>query len=67
MQKCVFMLGVFMRTTLEIEDELFREMKIQVAKRGGTLKQFVTKAIEKELSRSAAGEDRPRKRIALPL
>lgn len=40
-----------MRTTVELPDEVFREMKSLAARQGRSMKEFVLKAIEKELSR----------------
>jgi len=39
---------VFMRTTIEIPDELFRHVKASAALRGMTLKDLVIQAIERE-------------------
>ena len=46
----------FMKTTLEIPDELFREMKAAAALRGIKLKDFVTSAIADQLARSKSAE-----------
>lgn len=46
----------FMKTTLEIPDELFREMKAAAALRGMKLKDFVTIAISDQLARSKSAE-----------
>jgi hypothetical protein len=46
----------FMKTTLEIPDELFREMKAAAALRGMKLKDFVTIAISEQLARSKSAE-----------
>ncbi len=40
-----------MKTTLEMPDELFRRAKTTAAKRGQSLKQLVTTALEHELSK----------------
>jgi len=39
-----------MKTTLEMPDELFRRAKTVAAKRGQSLKQLVTTALERELA-----------------
>jgi hypothetical protein len=41
-----------MKTTLEIPDQLFREMKAAAALRGMKLKDFVTDAISEQLART---------------
>lgn len=40
-----------MKTTLEMPDDLFRRAKATAAKRGQSLKQFVTTALEHELAK----------------
>ena len=45
-----------MKTTLEIPDELFREMKAAAALRGIKLRDFVTSAIADQLARSKSAE-----------
>ena len=54
-----------MRTTIDIPDSLYRQMKATAALRGESVKRFVTAAIEQFLSapRAAAG----RKEVELPL
>lgn len=44
-----------MKTTLEMPDELFRRAKIVAAKRGQSLKQLVTTALEHELAGPVPG------------
>ena len=44
-----------MKTTLEMPDELFRRAKTVAAKRGLSLKQLVTTALERELEGPAPG------------
>ena len=44
-----------MKTTLEMPDELFRRAKTVAAKRGQSLKQLVTTALEHELAGPAPG------------
>ncbi len=53
-----------MRTTVDLPDPVFRKMKAAAALRGSTIKQFVQRAVERELS----SELRPRgSMLALPL
>ncbi len=42
-----------MKTTLEMPDELFRRAKAVAARRGQSLKQLVTTAVERELATPA--------------
>jgi hypothetical protein len=42
---------VFMRTTIEIPDDLFRRAKATAALRGSTLKELVVRALEREFAR----------------
>ena len=44
-----------MKTTLEMPDELFRRAKTVAARRGQSLKQLVTTALERELAGPAPG------------
>ena len=39
-----------MRTTIDLPNDLFRQVKSKAALRGETLKEFVRSAIEKEIS-----------------
>jgi hypothetical protein len=45
-----------MKTTIELSDQLFRRAKAAVARRGMTLKEFFTRAAERELARIEHGE-----------
>lgn len=47
-----------MKTTVELPDELFREVKALAAKRGEPLKDFLREALEEKVHR-ASGEVRP--------
>lgn len=38
-----------MRTTVELKDPLFRELKMYAAKEGVTLKEVLSRAVEKEV------------------
>lgn len=53
-----------MRTTVDLPDELFRKMKATAALRGMSLKQFITRAVETEISKP---RQRKRHRVKLPL
>ncbi|MFP4357638.1 MAG: hypothetical protein ACLFSZ_04260 [Puniceicoccaceae bacterium] len=48
-----------MKTTLEIPDELFRQVKSTAASRGILMKEFVTEALAEKLSASAKEASRP--------
>jgi hypothetical protein len=59
----VFMVRV--KTTLEIPDPLFRQLKIAAAKQGKTIRAVVNEALTEKLSRSHHGvEDIPAWRVA---
>jgi hypothetical protein len=42
---------VFMRTTIEIPDDLFRRAKVTAALRGSTMKALVVRALEREFAK----------------
>lgn len=53
-----------MRTTLDLPDPTFRQLKVLAARRGQTLKQVLRSAVEKEL----AGTGRTRsRRVKFPI
>jgi hypothetical protein len=52
------------RTTVEIPDDLFRQIKLRAIEQRVTLKEFLVRAAESALARGA-GE--PRARISFPL
>ena len=54
-----------MRTTVDLPDSLFRKAKAIASLKGLTLKQFITGAIERELS--ADNVPLKKRRITLPL
>ena len=54
-----------MRTTIDLPDSLFRKAKATASLKGLTLKQFVTQAVEREISSSNI-PIKP-KRVSLPL
>ena len=58
-------LNVFMRTTIDLPDGLFRKMKAISSLKGLSLKKFITQAIEHEVEANAANLDS--RRISLPL
>jgi hypothetical protein len=53
-----------MRTTIDLPNDLFRQVKSKAALRGETLKEFVQSAIEKEISAEAPPSSF---RVKLPL
>jgi hypothetical protein len=55
-----------MRTTIEIPDMMFREMKSLAARSGMSLRSFVVRAIEKEVARTRRAAKR-RYQVRLPL
>ena len=56
---------VIVKTTLEIPEPLFRQLKISAAKQGKTIRAVVNEALTEKLSRSQHGvEDVPAWRIA---
>ncbi len=56
-----------MRTTLDLPDPLFRELKAQSALRGVKLKEFVTDLLQAGLAHDAAARTSPRARSPLPV
>ena len=52
-----------MRTTVDLPDDVFRQMKAASALRGSTVKDFILIAVQKEL----ATVRQPRRRVKLPL
>jgi hypothetical protein len=55
-----------MRTTIDIPDMMFREMKSLAARSGKSLRSFVVRAIEKEVARTRQAAER-RYHVKLPL
>ena len=53
-----------MRTTIEIPDAMFREMKALTARQGMSLKEFTLRAIEKQISHL---RDRGKKKYSVKL
>lgn len=56
-----------MRTTLELPDALFRELKVQSALRGVKLKDFVAGLLEAGLGQITAARSEVRPRSPLPV
>jgi hypothetical protein len=54
---------VFMRTTIDLPDELFRRVKAAAAVQGIKLREFVTTALERALQQGS--NSRSRKRVKL--
>jgi hypothetical protein len=46
-----------MKTTLELPDELFREVKATAARQGILMKQFIAQALEEKLTRRSRPPD----------
>lgn len=56
MQLCFCGYNIFMRTTVDLPDETFRQLKIEAALCGTKLKDLITEFIEKGLAVRAAGQ-----------
>ncbi len=54
-----------MRTTLDLPDSIFRQLKSLAAKRGTTLKQVLRSAVEKEIVAATARTEQ--RRIKIPI
>lgn len=55
-----------MRTTIDVPDPMFRELKSIAARRGTSLKELVLRAIEREVARLRRSEGK-RHSVRLPL
>ena len=53
-----------MRTTIDIPDATYRELKIRAAREGTTVRQLVLLAVERALSKAA---EKPIRKFELPL
>jgi plasmid stability protein len=53
-----------MRTTVDIPDETYRELKIKAAREGKPVRQIVMRGIQREL---AGTEEKPVRKLQLPL
>jgi hypothetical protein len=65
-QICFCAIFPSMRTTIEIPDMMFREVKSLAARSGKSLRSFVVRAIEKEVARTRQAA-KPRYQVKLPL
>jgi len=57
----------FMRTTIELPDPVFRRMKAVAAMQGSTIKEFVQRAVERELAPALTKPNKKGHRVRLPL
>ena len=55
-----------MRTTIDLPDTLFRKTKAVAALRGSSMKDLIIRAVEREVTGSAASKPK-RRRVKLPL
>ena len=55
-----------MRTTIDLPDALYRRTKAMAGARGTTVKEMITRAVERELT-GAASRGEKRKRVKLPI
>lgn len=53
-----------MRTTLDLPDATFRQLKSLAAQRGVTLKELLRRAVDRELQKTGAEE---RRRVKVPI
>lgn len=53
------------RTTVDLDDDVYRELKIRAAERGITMKELVETALRKALA--ADNDPRPRQRVKFPI
>jgi hypothetical protein len=54
-----------MRTTIDIDDALYKKVKVTAAMNGLSLKEFITRSVEHELESS--GKEFESRRVQLPL
>ena len=54
-----------MRTTVDISDDLFRKLKVISSIQGITLKQFITRALEREIANGSFAMEQ--RRVNLPI
>ena len=52
-----------MRTTVDIPDPLYRQLKGKAASEGRSVKELILRGVEQELR----GQERPRGRVSLPI
>ena len=58
---------MFVRTTLDLPDDLFRQAKVKAALEGATLKEMLTGYIERGLREPSRPAGQPSRRSALPV
>jgi hypothetical protein len=58
---------VFMRTTIDLPDILFRKTKATAALRGSSMKDLIVRAIEREVGDSGPSKKSVPRRVKLPL
>ncbi len=56
-----------MKTTLDISEELVREMKIRAASEGRKLREIATEVIQRGLAQPVSKPAKPRRRVEFPL
>lgn len=57
-----------MRTTVDIPDPLYRELKVRAAQQGSTVKAIILRGVEKEMRGAVPGTTvKKRTRVKLPL
>lgn len=65
MHSAIFMVVLVMRTTVDIPDPIYRQLKSRAALRGCSVKELILRGVEVELQ-GQAGQV-PRTRVDLPL
>jgi plasmid stability protein len=55
------------KATVNIPDELFREVKIRAAREGIPLRRIVIRALEREMREGGGAAGKPVRRVSLPL
>lgn len=53
------------KTTIELDDDVYRELKIRAAERGITMKEFVESAVRRALVADETAK--PRRRVEFPI
>ena len=56
-----------MRTTLDLPDDLFRQLKVRAATKGATIKELLTRFVERGLRQTDDTESPTRRRSPLPV
>jgi hypothetical protein len=57
----------FMRTTIEIPDDLFRRAKVTAAMRGSSMKDLIIRALEREFAKQVPEPKKGRSTTKLPV